>query len=118
MSTQTSIPADWDVSDSSTWTLATTVDAITAEEADRVYRTFRDIRHSARDLDHDGPDDEDAAEWWANVLLPIHELECWEAESFEATIDAAYAAAGEKRDDSYDDIELLADVARAVLAAR
>lgn len=89
MTAQTTIPADWDVTDPRTWTLATTVDAFAGSHpSGATYRRLTEIRHEATDYEH--PDDidpattmmswQELAQWWADVLVPIHDAACRLAE--------------------------------------
>lgn len=69
MSTETTIPADWDVTDPDTWTLSATVDAhMGCHHTGAVLREYRTITLRARDLGDDIEPTAEHAEWWADVL--------------------------------------------------
>ena len=64
----TTLPSDWIITDPSTWTLSTTIDAHGGyHSTGMVMREFQEIRHSA--VDHGAKDDlgydEESGEWYA-----------------------------------------------------
>lgn len=72
--TITTIPADWDVTDASTWGFEATVDAhLGYHHTGMVVRELQEVSYYAKDQglwDSALPVDADAAEWWAGVLKP------------------------------------------------
>lgn len=103
MTATTTIPADWDVADPSTWTLWTTVDAhLGHHHTGMVMREFREITHAATDHESAGEivadiGDDDPAEhaaWWADVLGAAHDAEIALAEASPEALAAAAAALG------------------------
>lgn len=84
------LPADWDPTDPQTWVFQTTVDAFDGyHSSGAVYRRLIDIRHAATDyesryeLERQVAADAvpgDTAQWWSEVLEPIHQLACRLAE--------------------------------------
>ena len=125
--TDATIPADWDIADPTTWKLTSTVDAYDGEHGPSggIYRRFTTITHDALEFDFPIPADqpraalEEAAEWWAEVLIPIHEWACAEAEALPEEVAAAYTRAN--IDPEYpqptDDLEDDAYTATRLLAA-
>lgn len=114
--TTTTIPADWDITDSSTWTLTTTVDAhMGYHHTGMVMRELRTITHRADDIGVDGAPDADAAEWFAAVLTAIHDADVAIAEASPEEL-ARVSELIEARTDS-DDYEIEAEHARAITAA-
>jgi len=78
MTTATSIPADWDITDPTTWTLSQTVDVhMGYHQTGMVVRALQHISYRVTDLDHGaetdaalarGEDPSELAAWWSDVL--------------------------------------------------
>lgn len=70
--TTITIPADWDINDTTTWVMSVTVDAYAGEHVTgAIYREYTDVTYSAHDFEADpigDADPQDAIEWWADVL--------------------------------------------------
>ncbi len=133
------IPADWDISDPHTWTLETAIDANmgTHGPTGGTMREYQDIRHAATDYDDTetmllNTTPEDAAQWWADVLAPIHQLACALGEASEDRLvrtirtlgadpadfpDQTYADILQSRMTACDDLECDASEAERILVA-
>lgn len=97
----TNVPANWNLSDPSTWSLSATADAhMGYHETGMAVRAYKDFCYSATDyangdLDHMDPDEaRDAAEWWTLVLSNLLNGHVAEAEASPETVARAYAALG------------------------
>jgi len=132
MTTKTTIPVDWDITDPSTWVLAQTVDArIGTHSSGATISEYRTIVHRAMDLGMadnvryddetetyhttDGSDMADQAEWWADVLNALLDADVAIAE---ATEDEEFAIAdliSERR--ASDDLEQEASACKAIVTA-
>ena len=103
MTTATSIPADWDLADPTTWRLSQTVDAhLGYHTTGMVVRGLQDIRYAATDLDDgdiaesiaQGQDPADVAALWYDVLTGMLAGAVAIAEASPEAIDAAMATLG------------------------
>lgn len=109
----TTLPADWDITDASTWGFETTVDAHRGYHLDSqgnidgTYRELETITTYAQDsgwFDNGNDVDQDAAEWWYDVLEPYHRALVMIAESSPEEFEAAAKSldAKEHADGQYD----------------
>lgn len=132
MTTQITIPTDWDTANPSTWVLTQTVDArIGTHASGATIREYRDITLRAMDLGMadnvryddatetyrttDGSDLAEQAEWWTDVLTAKLDADVAIAEATQDEIDAI-ADLIEMRRES-DDLEIEAAHCRAITAA-
>ena len=89
--TNPTLPADGDADDPTTWSFASTVDVFDGyHHTGAIFRRLVDFRDDATEYGHE-PDDSrsmaEHAQWWAEVLEPIHDGRCRLAELDPATTD-------------------------------
>jgi len=128
MTTETSAPADWDLTNPTTWNLSQAVNAhMGYHETGMVMREVRDVTYRATDLDDgdiaesiaQGQDPAPIAAWWYDVLDGMLAGAIAIAEASPEEIDAAMASLGitEWHDLDADDLEQDAANGRKIAAA-
>lgn len=117
MTATTTIPADWDITDPSTWCVSTTVDAHLGYHPTgmvmREYRTFS-LCHDDLDCGDTEPTTEHA-EWWADVLTAKLDADAAIAEASPEALDRIADLIAERNDS--DDLETEAAVCRRIASA-
>lgn len=117
MTTKTTIPVDWDITDPSTWTLSVTVNAhMGYHQTGLTMREYKTFTLNATDLGNgDIEPTTDHAEWWSDVLTAKIDADVAIAEASPEAVERIADLLDERA--NADDLEAEAAVCRRIVTA-